>query len=224
MGLRGPKPRGNTPTWSSLTAYAVGLMASDGNLSKDGRHLVFVSKDRELIQSIKQAFGVTANERLGPIHGKDDGRVYYRLQWGSVAQYEFLTSVGLTARKSLTIAELRIPKQYFFDFLRGTFDGDGCFYSYYDKRWKSSFMFYLDFVSASEPHLDWLQREVSEQLGIQGHRTRSVSHTFFHLKYAKQESLTLLKKMYEDPKAPALKRKKLKITKALRIVSQSLPT
>ncbi|MEK7100592.1 MAG: hypothetical protein AAB921_00650, partial [Patescibacteria group bacterium] len=129
----------------------------------------------------------------------------------------------LTPRKSLTIGALNIPDAFFFDFLRGVFDGDGCFYSYLDKRWKNSFMFYTDFVSASEAHLDWIQEEIERHLQIRGHRTQSAQKSFFHLKYAKRESSILLSRMYINPSSPALRRKKLKISKALRIVSQSLP-
>src|SRR5688572_26861634 len=32
-------------------SYAVGLAATDGNLSGDGRHMSFVSKDRDLVET-----------------------------------------------------------------------------------------------------------------------------------------------------------------------------
>ena len=67
-------------------------------------------------------------------------------------------------RKSLTMGKLKIPNKYFFDFLRGCFDGDGCFYSYWDPRWRSSHMFYLEFVSASKKHINWLQNELKKKL------------------------------------------------------------
>lgn len=54
---------------------------------------------------------------------------------------------------------MKIPGKYFFDYLRGCFDGDGCFYSYWDPRWRSSHMFYLEFISASKNHIDWLQKK-----------------------------------------------------------------
>ena len=50
--------------------------------------------------------------------------------------------------KNISVKKLKsvvMPKKYFFDFLRGHFDGDGSFYSYWDKRWKSSYMFYVSF-------------------------------------------------------------------------------
>jgi hypothetical protein len=35
--------------WSSNFAYAIGLLVTDGNLSKDGRHIELTSKDKEQI-------------------------------------------------------------------------------------------------------------------------------------------------------------------------------
>src|SRR5437763_274151 len=54
---RGPLPQAKTLngnlTWSPNLAWAVGLMATDGNLSGDGRHLSLVSKDRELLETFR---------------------------------------------------------------------------------------------------------------------------------------------------------------------------
>ena len=52
MGKRGPKPKKKISTnWSAELAYAVGLIATDGCLSKDKRHIDFTSKDKELIKT-----------------------------------------------------------------------------------------------------------------------------------------------------------------------------
>jgi hypothetical protein len=78
--------------------------------------------------------------------------------------------------------------------LRGCFDGDGTVYSYWDKRWKSSFMFYVEFISASFFHIEFLREEIYKSIGIKGHITSSVKSSCKQLKYAKKESLILLKK------------------------------
>ncbi len=44
--------------WSGNLAYAVGLIATDGNLSKDGRHMVFVSKDLQLVETFQKCLGI----------------------------------------------------------------------------------------------------------------------------------------------------------------------
>ena len=40
-------------TWSPELAYAIGLIASDGCLSSNGRHIVLVSKDKEQIMNLR---------------------------------------------------------------------------------------------------------------------------------------------------------------------------
>ena len=74
--------------------------------------------------------------------------------------------------KTKIISALKIPKEYFFDFLRGHFDGDGTFYSYWDPRWRSSFMFYTEFISASKKHIDWIRDILLKKLKIKGHITK----------------------------------------------------
>jgi hypothetical protein len=196
-------------------------MASDGNLSSDGRHLAFVSKDIEQVEHLKKCFGVAAN--ISPTQSATSSNSYYRLQWGDVTLYSFLLDIGLTPRKSLTLGPLIIPDKYFVDFLRGSFDGDGCFYSYFDPRWKNSFMFYLDFVSASERHALWLQSTIERLIGVRGHTTRNRARSFFHVRYAKKDSMEILQQLYAQPHSLFLSRKKLKIETALRIVGKSLP-
>jgi len=156
MGKRGPKPKSKVKLeWSSQFAYAIGLLASDGNLSPDGRHINFTSKDVELVQLFADSLAITVSfGKKG--RGEGGGKKYYVVQFSDVLFYQFLLELGLTPNKSKTLGEINIPPKYFFDFLRGSFDGDGCTHSYYDKRWRSSFMFYTIFVSASQLHIDWL--------------------------------------------------------------------
>lgn len=221
MGLRGPLPKRREVIWSEDLAYAIGLLATDGNLSSDGRHLELTSKDKDQLEN----FSVCIEKRL-PISEKKSGfsdKEVYRVQFSDVTLYKFLESIGLTARKTHTIGALEIPNKYFFDFLRGHFDGDGTFYSYQDSRWKSSFMFYLCFVSASEAHVLWLRKRITELCGARGHLTTGKEKKMFQLKFAKRESRILLSRMYASGDSICLKRKRLKIQEALRIVGQSLP-
>lgn len=144
-----------------------------------------------------------------------------RVQFGDVLFYKFLLDIGLMPNKSRVIGKVAIPDKYFFDFLRGSFDGDGCTYSYWDKRWRSRFMFYTAFVSASYAHIVWLQETIRRLCGVEGHITGRRKSTVFQLKYAKGESLVLLRRMYCG-KGFYLRRKRLKIDKMLRIVGAGL--
>jgi hypothetical protein len=44
--------------WNTNLAYAIGLITTDGSLSSDGRHIIFVSKDVALIKTFKRCLGL----------------------------------------------------------------------------------------------------------------------------------------------------------------------
>lgn len=214
MGLRGPKPKWRTFVWSPNVAYAVGLFATDGCLYKDGRHLNLVSMDTEQLRHFTLCLNLNVQITFKS-RKKNDTRCP-QLQFSDVALYQFFVRIGLTPAKSKTLSTLAIPKRYFFDFLRGVMDGDGSFYSYYDPRWRSSFMYYLILASASKSFIDWIRLELNQRLGVVGHVTLQRSKSTYQLKYAKQESLKIIKKMYYSRTVVCLKRKRLKIERALR--------
>lgn len=119
--------------------------------------------------------------------------------------------------KTKIISKLKIPDNYFFDFMRGHFDGDGTFYSYWDPRWESSFMFYTVFISASKNHIKWLRDNIFKLIKIKGHIAKSINNSTYNLRYAKSESLKLLPKLYYSNNIICLRRKFDKIKKALKI-------
>lgn len=207
--------------WSPDFAYAIGLLVTDGNLSPDGRHINFTSKDKELVIRFRKTLGLQNSIGL-KARAKEKEKKYFLVQFGDVNFYKFLMNIGLMPKKSKILSALDIPDEYFFDFLRGHFDGDGTFYSYWDPRWRSSYMFYTCFISASKNHIYWLQDKISVFLNIKGHITKSSGHACYQLKYAKSDSLKLLERLYYSKKIPHLKRKRLKIIKALHKIKKSL--
>lgn len=200
--------------WSSELAYTIGLIATDGCLYKDGRHINLTSKDIGQIRTFKKCLGIKNKVGL-----KNSGFVknkkYYYLQFSDVVFYKFLKDIGLTPAKSKTLKSLKIPKEYFFDFLRGCFDGDGSLYAYWDKRWHSSYMFYLSFVSASIPFLKWLENKIYRYAKAKGYISNDARS--YQLKFAKEGSKILFEEMYHSNKIPFLKRKYLKFKKFLAI-------
>jgi len=211
------KPLGKVKIkWSPNFAYAIGLLVTDGNLSPDNRHIVFTSKDLELIHKFQKSLKINLHigRKSSSFHGY---KKYYVVQIGDVLFYRFLLSIGLMPRKTKIIEVIKIPDKYFFDFLRGHFDGDGSFYSYWDPRWRSSYMFYTVFISASKKHIDWLREMIFSFIRIKGHITKSMNDSTYQLKYAKSESLKLLQKLYYNKNVICLSRKRIKIEEALKI-------
>ena len=197
--------------WSVELAYAVGLIATDGNLSSDGRHLSIPSKDEDLLESLKRCL------RLGNrITRHSSGRAIRRLQWGDRRFYEWLLSIGLTPAKSLTLGPLAVPDEYFPDFFRGCIDGDGSITTYVDRYntfKKSTYVYtrlYVSIVSASPRFVEWLRASVRRLTGLAGGLTVRRSpprNDIWCLRYAKGESLALLRWIYYSPDVPCLRRK-----------------
>lgn len=193
--------------WSDAIAYSVGLMASDGCLQKDGRHLDLTSVDIDQLENFSMALG-----RSFVISGKPNSSNVsaYRVQFSDVAYYDFLLEAGLTPSKSKTIGKLNIPNIYYADFLRGVFDGDGSCYAYMDKRWKSSYMFYVTFSAASPAFLKYLQSRNSALLYTSSGSLR-MSGRAHVLSYAKSDARKLFAAMYRDDLALRLDRKYTKL-------------
>lgn len=123
------KPRKREIKWTPELAYVVGLITTDGNLSSDKRHIVFVSKDIQLIELSKKILGL--KNKIGvKKSGYTGEKSCYYIQFGDVVFYKWLQKIGLTPNKTKTLGELKIPDRFLFDFLRGHFDGDGTCYSY----------------------------------------------------------------------------------------------
>jgi hypothetical protein len=221
MGKRGQKPKGKVKIkWSANFAYAIGLIATDGCLSKNSRHILFVSMDKEQIDNYMKALGI--KNRIGRTMSGYSHKKAYRVQFSDVLFYKFLLEIGLAPAKSLTIKQVAVPKKYFFDFVRGCFDGDGCSYSYWDPRWKSSFMFYLSFASGSVAFVAWLQSMIAKLSNLYGHvsvhRKKGGKNNYYQLKYSKYEAMKLVRLMYKNKNSIKLMRKYLKIMKSLDIV------
>lgn len=208
-----------TIRWSPHFAYALGLITTDGSLSKDGRHISFTSKDKEQILNFKHCLNLS--NKIGMKgSGSNPEKRYYVLQFGDVNFYNFLLDIGLIPNKSKSLSDLKIPNKYFFDFLRGHFDGDGYCYSYWDKRWRSSFMFYIGFISASKEHIFWLRNKIKNVLNIEGHITNG--NGIIQLKYAKKQARMVMQKMYYQNDLPLLKRKYKKLNKIIKIDNKEI--
>src|SRR4051812_25204854 len=99
MGKRGPQPKGKVQIqWSANFAYAIGLLVADGCLYNDGRHICFVSKDKEQVENYMNCLKI--NAKIGASSSGHKGREAFRVQISDVLFYEFLISVGVTSAKS----------------------------------------------------------------------------------------------------------------------------
>lgn len=203
--------------WTVNLAYVVGLISTDGSLSKDGRHIVMVSKDYKQILTFKKLLKLENKITIKASSFNPKG-VYYQIQFGNKKLYVFLLKIGLFPNKSKTISSLKIPVRFFWHFLRGVLDGDGYTYSYWDKRWKNSFMLYLGIVSASKKYLEWINDEIKKLLNLTG-KINFQGKSTYRLIFAKKASILLLGKMYYNQRVICLERKRQKINESLKIIN-----
>jgi hypothetical protein len=195
--------------WTAELAYAVGLIATDGCLSKDRKTVAQTSKDIDLLRTLNACLG-----RDAPI-GRNSSA--FRVQICDVGLYRWLESIGLTPRKSLTLGAVAVPDRVFIDFVRGLLDGDGSIIYTTVVPNPSRYPLHtyprlrVQFLSASEEHITWLRARLLSLLGLKGWvavRAAVGAHVpLYALRYSKHESITLLRRLYEDEAAPRLERK-----------------
>ena len=200
--------------WNSNFAYALGLITTDGNLYNDGYHFDFTSKDKYLIQLFAKCLGL--KNKIGRKTSGYTGRTdAFRIQFGDVNFYKWCLEFGLKPNKSKRLKGLKVPDKFFFDFLRGCFDGDGSMYAYWDPRWHSSYMFYLQFASASSPFLIWLRNTIKRLAKIDGKINNMKKAR--QLRYAKNGTIAVFNKMFYDKNVSCLRRKFIKAQKIFEI-------
>lgn len=214
--------------WSPELAYAVGLLVTDGCLSKDGRHIVFRSCDIDQIEAMRLCLNTHTTIEAPRYEVEHNQKICYRIQIGNVQLYRWLLSIGLFPRKSYTIGQIDIPDELFRDFLRGHLDGDGTIVTYRDSYNISKnpayiyIRLFVRFISASEQHMMWIRSTLTRLLQVHGdisnYRGPKSTVPLWSLKFMKHESIKLLGWLYYDPYIPYLERKRKKAEQALAII------
>ena len=173
--------------------YLVGLIAADGCLSGDRRHIDITSKDYQLLKTIKSAASLT-NRVTDKYNG--EGQKSYHITIGNRKFYDFLLSVGLMPNKSLRLGPLHVPNDFFVDFLRGVIDGDGSIRSWVHpsnscKQWS------LRIYSGSERFLRWLGEVITNQIRVTGRLHINDSRSpVWALKYGKMAAREICRQCY----------------------------
>lgn len=180
--------------------YVIGYIATDGYLSIDRRHINITSKDRNHLYLIRRSLFL--KNKVGR---KSSGSVlkkkYSQLQLGDVNFYKFLTNLGLTPKKSLTLSKLNIKERYFVDFLRGVIDGDGNISTWVHKT-NFHVQWCLRIFSASLEFIDWLQRRIELKFEVKGklnsRKMKSSSNLLYCLKFGQISASRIIKQVYYE--------------------------
>ncbi len=198
--------------WSAQVAYAVGLMATDGNLS--GRR-GWLSLER-----LRHCLRLEARISLV----RSSTGFLHKIPWCDRGSYDWFLRVGLAPAKSRTLGPLVIPDEVFVDFFRGGIAGDGCVVVYTDRHHttkRAHYVYerlYVSLVSASRPFLEWMQANARRLARVSGAIQSSGGRhhpPIWFLHYAKAESIRLLTWMYYASDVPCLSRKREKAERFL---------
>lgn len=215
--------------WSPNLAYIIGLLATDGNLSKDGRHITMRSSDKDLLETFKFCLNLK-NKIAQSVNDGYAKKPCYRIQFSNTKFYRWLMKIGLFPAKTYTLGEINIPNQYFRDFLRGHLDGDGTVLTYIDKynEYKgtrySNLRIMMYFISVSQIHIKWLHKKIKCLANVQGSLTirkpKNPSYVpMWRIKFSKKESIKLLKWLYYKPTLPCLERKRKLVIEIFNLIA-----
>lgn len=196
--MEGSKKHISYPNTSSLNDfwYFVGLVATDGCLLSDGRHISITSAEKAYLQLIAQRFSLR-NKICSKLNG--GGQTAYHLQLGNVKLWRVLYKIGLMPRKSLILGPLDIPQLFFPDFIRGVIDGDGNIHRWIHpqnghEQWE------LRIYSSALLFTDWLYQRISDRFRVTGCKmtTNHVlpRHTAYRIKFGKMAAKKILGACY----------------------------
>tara|TARA_B100001778_G_C18448593_1_gene565658 strand:+ start:217 stop:846 length:630 start_codon:yes stop_codon:yes gene_type:complete len=149
-------------------AYVLGFFAADGSMVKNSRGACFIEfhvTDIEILEKIRVA--MESDHKISvrlPRHKK--WKTSYRLQIGSKDMFNDLQSLGFSQTKTKIIRVPQVPYNYFWDFVRGYFDGDGCItsgtYKVKDRK-NPRFTYKTSFTSGSLGFLEDLKKIFKER-------------------------------------------------------------
>jgi len=193
--------------------YLVGLIASDGCLYTDKRHIDITAKEKAFLLSIKERLGLRAGvtKKSSGLAGKYS----YRVQIADVALYDFLLGIGLTPAKSKTLKAVNVPDNFFNDFLRGVIDGDGNI-----RKWahptNDGEQWCLRVYSGSINFLTWLSGKIEKLLRAKGKiyaekKGPLKDKIVYTLKYGKVAAKEILKNCYQTESISLPRKYKLAI-------------
>lgn len=141
--------------YDAISYYLLGVFMTDGNVDRWEQACSITSTDRDWLKAIGNII----------CPGKPLYKRNYTECWDlvihSVEICKWLISNNCTPNKSLTIQLPIIPDQYFFDFLRGVIDGDGCIHIGKQPTHAIVRKFSVFFVSASKHFVSTIHDKLS---------------------------------------------------------------
>lgn len=187
-------------------AYYLGLIYADGSIHNSGFTISLKYDDKYILERLAELLGgaheVKQKESRNTLHGKLYVTQLAILSVSAKEMREDLISLGVVPRKTYEREYPRCNK-YFFDFLRGYLDGDGCIYTN-DKEISiiltgSNYNFFR--------YLNSMIKKTFKTHGVLSSPDRWEKRLRFT---RRDEVISILKTLYQDKNSPRLERKYMK--------------
>lgn len=143
--------------WSSDMAYVLGFVFADGNIrpkKKRGQELRISNSNYDVLLKIRQLLDSNHS-----IYVDKRTETDFELSIPRKKIVNDLRNLGMSASNSRTMKFPHIPDMYFFDFVRGYFDGDG----HVEVTGKTGRKIRISFASGSNAFLTTLKSKLEER-------------------------------------------------------------
>jgi len=175
--------------WSTEMAYVLGLIATDGCISRSGTISLCIN-DKVLLEKVRVAMGSAHTVKH---YGRQKG--LYEFRFSRTKMVADLNRLGIFPDKSLNLGFPDVPNAFLVDFIRGVFDGDGSVF--FEKR-SSKFPLRASFVASSKGFIETLENKL-QTLGlpkrnIYQHKTKNA--VSYMIRYSHRNSVQLFDLLY----------------------------
>ncbi len=181
-------------------AYVLGFFSADGYITvnkRGGQFWCIQITDKRLLEQIKKTIKSEHKISVRPSNGNESA--LYRLQIGSIEMCDDLRKLGFFERKAKSLAVPNVPDEYFADFARGYFDGDGNVWIGFlnKKRDRPVLAIKTMFTSCSLDFLNQFHKKL-RKFGTEGGSVYISKGNYSRLQFSSNDSLKLYNFMYNQ--------------------------
>jgi len=177
--------------WSPEMAYVLGLIATDGCVSKSGTVSLCIN-DKDLLERVKEAMGSAHTIKY---YGHQEG--LYSFNFSRQKLRTDLNRLGIFPNKSLNIRFPDVPDAFLVDFVRGVFDGDGSVF--FEKR-SPRLPLRASFICSSKDFIETLEAKLRAldmpKRALYQHKTKNT--VSYMIRYAHADSIKLFNLLYNQ--------------------------